>query len=276
MKHLILTLIASLVTANANAEVLKAQLTKFNMQEPSLMFIEPVGTGSVEVDTAAKTITLRVGARYHQVVPLLETIQGGCNETIYKGHEGTVIADGFHTAVTVTDYSTTVCDMVIENLTQVELNISGGFAGIMERHLLAGEQLVSNDLVAHLDRLNFQPGSALANENISYASVQVDTANQKIILALQPAMNCRRLICPAMMPAQIYITLPLGQVITERNGTIRYVSKSEVPAEGGPIATLTVYDYSSAGHIRPAAAVVVTLSFRAFIPETHTLFGQRI
>jgi hypothetical protein len=277
MKNLILALAASLMTSQAHADVLKAGLNTFNMQPQSLLFVEPVGQGSVEVDTTAKTISLHVGAHYFAEVPLKRVNTDECGTVVYSGEDGMVIADGFYTQIRVTDNSKSTCS-VSPFATEVRLQVSGGFAGINEIHHMGGNIALAGIVSANLNRFDFQSGSLFASEDINTGSVKVDRTAKTIQLILQPAFKCLPgVVCPEMMRAPIEITLPLEQVIAGRCA-VTYESKTAYPAQGGlPLSSLTVSDYSSGRcpNIRPAAEVVVSLGIHGFITETHTMYGSK-
>lgn len=282
MKSLIVTL-ALAFAAQANAEVLKSQLDQFRIKEPSMLFIEPVASGSVEINTVTKTISLRLGARYATEVKLLSTVTGECNEVRYTGKAGDNFPDAIHTSIEVIDYSGNTC-MTVRPMrpTEVELHVSGGIAGIVESHSAGGEILTFVapvvELSATLNEFQFQPNTLFANSNISAGSISVDTVNSTIQLLLYPHMICpHEMVCIAMVPPPISISLPLERVMTDRCGSITYTSKSDVPAEGGPRATLRVTDSSMNRclGVVPTGNVAVALTFDAFIGETHTMMGNR-
>lgn len=96
---------------------------------------------------------------------------------------------------------------------------------------------------AELNKFQFQTGSSLAQRDISYGSVSVDTVSKKIRLVLQPAFHCPAgAMCAMVMPMAIEFEVPLQSI--ERGGCQEVIYKGAhnmMPVDGA-LTEITVTD----------------------------------
>jgi len=279
MKNIIISLAALLISAHANAEALASHLNVFRIQPHSTLSHLNLTEGIVTVDQDAATIRLQLGDT-EIVTPLVKTEVDGCGSTVHTGLEVPAehVADGISTQIVVKDNTTLICRILLP-ATEVELSISGGFAGFNEKHEMEGKALSQRYIAAQMQVFNFQAGSALAQEDIQSGHVTVDLAQQLIVLTMYKSIPCSRgrpSICAAVMPMPITISLPLEETIQYRCNVTDYISKVYQAERGGPLHQLKLRVSGSSRCIStmPVFNADVTLEVFGFIHETHHLQGN--
>jgi hypothetical protein len=145
MKVQMLGLLAVLVTTQVNArsiliDTYQAELTRFEFQGDDV-FSKKIETGTVTIHRAEKQISIYlvgenncpkgamcaafVGPRvYEYQAKLISTKRNACGALVYKALSDLRPVDGMRTEITVTDHSSDVCEYVIRDVTEIELNVT--------------------------------------------------------------------------------------------------------------------------------------------------------
>jgi hypothetical protein len=104
----------------------------------------------------------------------------------------------------------------------------------------------SNLKTANLERFQLQPGTDLAQRNITSGTISVDLGNQDLNLTLFPRSNCPpEMACAAVMPAPVVFDVALTSVSKgDCQQTIYKGIKDLTPVDGAR-TEITVIDNST-------------------------------
>ncbi len=140
-------------------------------------------------------------------------------------------------------------------------------------HARSMRTFVTADLIS----IQTQAGSALAAQNPIGGEIQVDIFHRHMGLVLNLPGTCpKNVMCIWAGPAPLRYSFDVENVTRGTCGETVIRSKTQPLEEGGPLATLTVTDYTTlVCKYFPAAWVEAELLIHGFIPEVHKMTAEK-
>lgn len=123
-----------------------------------------------------------------------------------------------------------------------------------------------------------QEHTVLAEKAPIGGEVQIDVIDGRMSLRLDLPGTCpKNAMCIWAGPAPLQYAFEQAERVVGPCGETITISKTQPLEEGGPLATLTVTNYSTLTcKIFPAAFTEVELTVHGFINERHTMTAERL